>query len=351
MNVYNDLPGVKPGTIKYLRISQKMPWPCVRDEKKACGYNDLHSSPSGAWTPMMGIWDWSPTRVIGTVPVEADGPASFKVPVDQPVYFHVLDANYLEVRRMRSNVTFQHGEYRGCIGCHESRGIAPPTTVGGSQPLAMGRVPSVPEAPSWGDRDPPGYERHIQPILDRHCAGCHGGKDPKGGLDFTSRRVGDYVQSYRTLFGVKPEAPTPVASADGWQWLHPTEPAPPFDKEFFKRVMQNEQPGQLVFLSNRLGGAEITPPLAFGSTRSPLLARLLDDKSPCKGIRANRDDWVALVTWVDLNAPYFDAYTNKEPSRNKEPVQWVRVTFPDPWQAPPAGEWVWKNPTTVVLRP
>jgi hypothetical protein len=349
-NVNHDMPGVKAGVIRYIRISQKMPWPCVREETRPCGYNDLHSSPSGAWTPMFGIWDWSPARVIGTVPVEADGSAWFKVPADQPVYFQALDENYLEVRRMRSNVTFQHGEYRGCIGCHESRAIAPPTTEAG-HPLALRREPSVPAPPAWGDRAPPAFERDIQPILDRHCVRCHGEKDPKGGLELTARRMGDHFQSYRTLFGVGPAEPTPVAGEDGWRWMHPKDPMPPANPDFFKRAMRNEQPGQLIHIANRLGGAEITAPLAFGSARSPLLVRLLNDAAPCKEIRRNREDWVSLVTWVDLNAPYFDTYTNKNRAAERQPVQWVSVTFPDPWQMPPAGEWIWKDPTTVVLRP
>ena len=36
----------------------------------------------------------------------------FKVPADQTVYFHALDEDFLELRRMRSNVTFQAGEDR-----------------------------------------------------------------------------------------------------------------------------------------------------------------------------------------------------------------------------------------------
>ena len=125
-DVEHGLSDVEPGTVKYVRISQHVPWPCVREEDKACGYNDLHATPSGAWTRVFGAWTWAPARVIGVVPVEEDGSAHFKVPADQPVYFHALDKDFLEVRRMRSNVTFQQGENRGCIGCHESRSVTPP---------------------------------------------------------------------------------------------------------------------------------------------------------------------------------------------------------------------------------
>jgi hypothetical protein len=126
---------------------------------------------------------------------------------------------------------------------------------------------------------------------------------------------------------------------------------PPADKAFFKRLMRNEHPGQLIALADRFGGAEVTAPRAFGSARSKLIRTLLDDKVHRDEVKMARQDWVALVTWVDLNAPYFDTYANKETTRDGKPAQWVTVEFPDPWTMPPAGEWVWRDEKTVVLKP
>jgi hypothetical protein len=347
-NVEYDLPGVKPGTVKYLRISQHMPWPCVREEKKACGYNDLHATPSGAWTRVFGAWTWSPARVIGIVPVEEDGSAHFKVPADQPIYFHALDENHLEVRRMRSNVTFRSGESRGCIGCHESRNITPKAAADWSG-LALRRKPSMPEPPAWGHRDLPSYARDIQPIFDRHCVSCHGEKEPAGGLEFTSRLIGDYLQSYRTLFGVRPDETIPVSNTDAWRWRYPDKPPPPTNKDWYQRIEKNELPDQLVTLANRFGGAEVTPPYAFGSARSRLIRTLIDRPEYHNEVDISRDDWIALVTWVDLNAPYFDSYSNKDTTSGVRPAEWVQVQFPDPWTSPPAGEWVWTDEKTVVV--
>lgn len=342
-----NLQGVEPRTIKYLRISQHVPWPCVREEDKTCGYNDLHATPSGAWTRVFGAWTWSPARVIGIVPVEADGSAYFKVPADQPVYFHALDENFLEVRRMRSNVTFQRGEERGCIGCHESRNVSPPIKTG-SAGLALRRAPSIPEPPVWGNRNLPSFERHIQPIFERHCVSCHGAERPAGGMEFTSRRTDDYLQSYRTLFGVKYEETIPVSNTDAWRWRYPDKPAPPVDKAWYQQIEENKKPGQLVALANRFSGAEVTPTYAFGSARSRLIRSLLDDPAH-HDLDLPREDWIALVTWVDLNAPYFDSFSNKDTTGGGLPAQWVQVQFPDPWKAPPAGEWVWEDAKTVAL--
>jgi hypothetical protein len=47
-DVHADWPDVKAGTIKYLRISQKVPWPCVRDDSKSCGFKVNGKSPGFA---------------------------------------------------------------------------------------------------------------------------------------------------------------------------------------------------------------------------------------------------------------------------------------------------------------
>ena len=87
--------------------------------------------------------------------------------------------------------------------------------------MALLRPPSTPEPPPWGDRIVPDYERHIQPIFDRHCVRCHGEQNPDGGIEFTSRRIDGYLQSYRALFGLRPTDPTPFAKSY-WAIWHPT---------------------------------------------------------------------------------------------------------------------------------
>ena len=146
------------------------------------GYDDVHYNPSGPWSKIMGFNGWSPARAIGIVPVEADGSAYFEVPVSQPIYFQALDENYMEVRRMRSMVTLQPGERRGCIGCHETSGKSLQGALSGMG-TAIRRPASKPEPPAWGNTIVPSFEQHIQPILDRHCVSCHGAEKPKGGQE------------------------------------------------------------------------------------------------------------------------------------------------------------------------
>jgi len=358
-DVHAGWPDAETAHIKYLRISQKVPWPCVRDESKSCGFNDLHWMPA-AWDPVLGMWDWGTARVIGLVPVEADGSAHFKVPADQTVYFQALDENYLELRRMRSNVTFRAGESRGCIGCHETRAVTPPHRT--SLPLALRREPSTPEPPPWGDRIVPDFERHIQPIFERHCVRCHGEEEPDGGLEFTSRRVDGYLQSYRTIFGLSPKDPTPFAK-NYWSIWFPNEPPLSADahdsaKEFLRNVIRDPPESQLVTVADYTGGAEVTQPLQFGSARSKLTLTLLQDAEHVAEVKLSRDEWISLVTWVDLNAQYWGTFVEKDghyaSRRAKGPVvppRRVEVLFPDPWQRPPAGQWMWLDEQTAGLAP
>jgi hypothetical protein len=378
-DVHAGWPDAETARIKYLRISQKVPWPCVRDESKSCGFNDLHWMPA-AWDPVLGMWDWGTARVIGTIPVEEDGSANFKVPADQTVYFQALDENFLELRRMRSNVTFVAGEHRTCIGCHESKPIAPPLKKGVRNLLpdrreqcfaqkvpdtffqALRRDPSTPEPPPWGDRIVPDYEEHIQPIFERHCVRCHGEQDPDGGLELTSRRVDGYLQSYRTLFGLSAGDRTPFAK-NYWSIWFPGEP--PLDdathaqaKAFLKNALTNQNPEQLVAIANYQGGSEVTQPNEFGSGRSRVVLTLLNDPLHVKEAKLPHEDWLSLVTWIDLNAQYWGTfiekdghYASRKSGRQIVPPRRVRVVFPDPWQRPPAGRWFWQDERTVALQP
>ncbi|UCF16292.1 MAG: discoidin domain-containing protein, partial [Phycisphaerales bacterium] len=167
-NVTHGADGISAGRARYIRISQRLQWP----------YDNEYGG--HRYTEKAYPNNWTPVRVIGTVPIESDGSAHFRVPADTPVYFQLLDRDHMELRRMRSFISFQPGEVRGCVGCHESREEAPRQD---GIPLALTREPLDPVPPPWGQR-PISFLRDIQPILDGHCVGCHSGLSPAGGLDF-----------------------------------------------------------------------------------------------------------------------------------------------------------------------
>ena len=137
-------------------------------------------------------------RILGTVPVEADGSASFEVPALRAVYFVALDEKGLAVKRMQSFTMVMPGETQGCVGCHEPRtGTARPP--GSGTLMALKRPPSRIE-PIAGVPEVIDYPRDIQPIWDKHCVACHSAEKPEGRVVLTGDNNEWFTQSYYALF-------------------------------------------------------------------------------------------------------------------------------------------------------
>ena len=155
--------GVKRGDIKKLLVVEALPKPV---------------NFSGGMEPLTMGGSFTMERVLGTVPVEADGSANFELPALRSIFFVALDENDLSVKRMQSFMTVQPGERLSCVGCHEQRGkTAPP----GRRSKAMLRLPDKVK-PIAGVPDIYDFPRDIQPALDKYCVPCHGPtKTTKGG--------------------------------------------------------------------------------------------------------------------------------------------------------------------------
>ncbi|MCX6996633.1 MAG: hypothetical protein NTV49_06010, partial [Kiritimatiellaeota bacterium] len=183
-NVYlgRNMAGVKPGEIKKLLVLESLP--------KPINY-------TGGMDPLSYAGTFTLERVLGTVPVEADGSAYFEVPALRAVFFIALDARDLAVKRMQSFTSVEPGETLGCVGCHEQRTTTPPVATA-RLPLAARRAPSriepVRDAPDVLD-----FPRDIQPILDRHCLKCHDYDKRAGGVLLSGDRGPLYSHSYYTL--------------------------------------------------------------------------------------------------------------------------------------------------------
>jgi hypothetical protein len=169
-NVYSNLKTVKPGDIKALRIVAVPP--------------KTHPTMN---SPVMGIMADDPGKcVLGTVPVEPDGSAYFRVPAGVIVFFQALDARGIAVQTMRTITHVQPGQTLSCIGCHESRVEAPTA----ARVMAARREPSKiavgPEG-SWPYR----FDRLVQPVLDRDCVQCHApgsGNERAAQFDLTAEK-------------------------------------------------------------------------------------------------------------------------------------------------------------------
>lgn len=338
-DVHRDLPGVEGKPVKFLRVSQRLFLPAPIDPENY-DFNHLHWLPGVSTAAHFSYWTWAPTRTVGIVHVNDRGSAYFKVPAGTPVFLQALDEDFTEVRRMRTSFTLQRGEFRGCVGCHESRPNAIPNAA--SYPSdVLARGPETPNPPSWGINTVQDYRQHAQPVLDKHCVRCHGSDKPKGGLDFTSREIGGFAQSYRTMFGLKPTDPTPIRELRYHMPLHPDKSQKYTDEkkanDICRRMQRNDWPGMLVSISDRHDNADITMPYQFGSARSKLVRTLLDDPIHRDRVKAEmtEDEWLQIVTWIDHNAVYHSTVIDKSGyDRRQQNGPLVRVPFllPSPWE-------------------
>ena len=186
-NVYigRNMGGVKKGEIKKLIVLETLPKPLNFGN----GYHDF--------IPLSHGGTFTLARILGTVPVEADGSAHFELPANRPLFFIAVNEKNESVKRMHSFLSVMPGETLSCVGCHEDRAktpLIPARRVAVAMKRSPSRLRPVPGVPFTID-----YPRHIQPILDKHCVQCHSPDKPDGKVMLTGDYGPVYSQSYMTL--------------------------------------------------------------------------------------------------------------------------------------------------------
>jgi hypothetical protein len=175
-----NMEGVRRGEIKKLLVLEQLPKPV--------------NFSGGPWPLSIG-GSFSLARVLGTVPVDADGSASFEVPAMRSLFLVALNEEDLAVKRMQSFVTVQPGEVTGCVGCHEHRQQTPHVQA---DLAALNRRPDriqpISGVPSVLD-----FPRDVQPILDRYCTECHNPDRYEGQVDLTGDHTPLFSQGYWTI--------------------------------------------------------------------------------------------------------------------------------------------------------
>jgi hypothetical protein len=289
-NVFEGAPLLPKDKVKRLRVLQIDPKTYTPWRKTY-----QHSGPSISVTQADGV-----KRILGTTPVEADGSVCFKAPPGAALHFQLLDKEYRCIQTMRSFTGVMPGEARGCVGCHESRSSTPAKAAGGNVGLAMRRGPQVLTPPPWGAEVSIGYERFVQPVLDKYCGKCHQGDGKaRKKLDLTLRQSNlidpvfpklppQFKEPYLTLVG------------GGNHWYQPVS-----KKLHNKHGLPASISGCLIVEGYR----ERTPaalatlkPMTHMSSASLLINRAMDEKH----IKAKMDpkSLRRLIGWVDANGPY-----------------------------------------------
>ena len=203
--------------------------------------------------------------VLGTVPVEPDGSAYFRLPPERLIYFQALDERGMAVQSMRSATYLHPGERLTCRGCHERKRSAPP--VGFRPPMALRRPPSTIQPGPEGS-NPFNYARLVQPVLDRHCVRCH---EEKKAIDLSGRPDGPFTRSYNNL-----------ARKYG----------------FYFHVSNGS------IKTGIHGGVRVIPG-KFGARAAPLLRYLEGDHY---GVKLPPEDFRRIVLWLDCNSEFLGAY-------------------------------------------
>ncbi|WP_373125445.1 SUMF1/EgtB/PvdO family nonheme iron enzyme [Bacteroides sp. HPS0048] len=233
------LKGVPRGTVKAFRVLSY-----------EYAYN---KTPSDHWA--QGVQSgWDIKRLLGTVPVEEDGSAMFKIPANTPISLQPLDSEGRAIQWMRSWLTGMPGETVSCIGCHEDQNQIPiPKRV-----IASQIAPHVITKPEGGQRSFT-FDLEVQPVLDRACVACHNSDSKLA--DFTGGRIDKF-----TGFG------------ESYLNLHP-----------------------FVYRQGPEAEIEVLNPYEYHASVSPLIKLL---KKGHHGVELTDKEWQTLYNWIDFNAPY-----------------------------------------------
>ncbi|MHC4250555.1 MAG: HzsA-related protein [Planctomycetota bacterium] len=186
--VGRKMKGVKKGEIKKLMILETLPKPL----NYGSGLHDF-------W-PITHGGTFTLERILGTVPVEADGSAHFEVPANRPLFFIALNEKNESVKRMHSFLSVMPGEVLSCVGCHETRVKTPERREHGvvmAMKRRASRIEPVAGVPYMID-----FPKHIQPILDKHCIKCHNPDKPDGKIILAGDYGPVYSHSYMALTGL-----------------------------------------------------------------------------------------------------------------------------------------------------
>jgi len=251
----DGLRGVPRGTVKQLRLLT---------------YQFAYHGMGGQVNRVGLDGPWDVKRIMGTVPVEPDGSALFRVPANTPISLQPLDERGQALQLMRSWMTAMPGETVSCVGCHEPQRTAPATAL-----LTAGATRDPAEITPWyGPTRGFSFNREVQPVLDRYCITCHDGRSaPSGGemADFTQR------------------PPVPVTgNTDGGYSNGSLFPPAYLALRQYVRGPTIESDMHLLM------------PGEFCADTTWLVQLL---RKGHYGVELNAEAWDRLITWMDLNTP------------------------------------------------
>lgn len=295
-NVYQNAPEVLRDKARYLRI--------LNIDHKT--YTYWYKRPYLSTGPVVSaVQSEGVKRVIGTVPIEADGSVNFEAPSGIPLHFQLLDEEQRALQTMRSFVNVMPGESRGCLGCHELHSRTPESDFRGA---ALTRTPSAITPPPW-PADTISWTRYVRPILDKHCASCHEGDGEARDIFDTTERPGahTFTEPYLTIIG---------QPSWGAPYQPPETPPPGFGIA-----------GQLMVegYDTRDPAAYTTPePMTALSYKSRLVA--LASSGEHYDVKVDEVERLRLIAWVDAMTPYLgEEEIRQMPDPEFQGIDWLAL--------------------------
>ncbi|MDR0520557.1 MAG: hypothetical protein LBH00_01750 [Planctomycetaceae bacterium] len=295
-NVYEGfhMADVPKGSVKFLRVVES-------PEKRTWTQNRFWENRHGQQFPGMSWTDFNNKRILGTVPVEADGSVRFTVPADTWIYFQLLDEQGRMIQTMRSGIIIRPGETNGCTGCHEDRLATVPLPA--AVPAALTKPPQ-PLKEWYGKPRLFSYVEEVQkPVFDRYCVACH-----------------DYGKT-----GDHPNMPN---LAGDFNTIFNTSFVEIYQRHLIKTV--------------GTGPHTKLKPYTWGAVQSKLADVMLnghgkkeiDEKRRELGLyvdcKTQPEAADRVITWIDINAPYYPVYATSFPDNRfgRSPVSdamWKRL--------------------------
>ena len=280
-------------------------------------YHDL--SGSMGVVGMDGPWDIK--RIIGTVPVHEDGSARFRIPASTPISIQPLDGQGKALQLMRSWMTAMPGEVLSCVGCHEKQNTAPPVR----RSMAMRRDPAQVK-PWYGPMRGFAYAREVQPVIDRHCVGCHNGRRRPDGKKIADLRGTARISDYRIHGGARMGGRFSVGYAE----LHRFVRRPGLESDY-----------------------HLLKPMEFHADTTQLVQMLAKGHH---NVRLDAEGWDRLITWIDLNCPYHGTWAEdvgnpRHQRRRRRELLELYANVVDDAEAipPPGGESRYCGPIKPIL--
>ena len=217
--------------------------------------------------PVMGLTRDDPGKfVMGTVPVDEDGSAFFRVPSGVPFFMQALDGQGMAVQTMRSAAYVQPGQTYTCVGCHEQRNTSPPNVLPSAARREPSKITPGPEG-SW----PLDFQVLVQPVMEEHCTVCHKPGAEAAEFDLSAEKSYDSLVNYG-------------------------------DPSLKTHVIARRDQGR-----STAG--------ACASTVSPLVKLL---RRPHHDVNLAPDDWTRLITWIDTYAQRLGSFSKDLEERLRE---------------------------------